>query len=92
MIWILDCAVLPVELNQPLLPAHRMPDRAPGLEPAPSSILSAPFLGAHVENKSESLIVVCSESPHATHFSFHASLAVEVGVVCFYFSQVLPLG
>lgn len=40
-------AVLPVELNQLLLPACQMLDRTAELEPASGSILSAPFPGAH---------------------------------------------
>lgn len=40
-----------------------MLDWASGLEAAFRSILSAPFPGAHVEKKSESLTVDCSENP-----------------------------
>lgn len=55
-------------------------------------VLSAPFPGVHGENKSELLIVNCSESPRLHPLFSHASLAVEVGVVCFYFPRVLPFG
>lgn len=55
-------------------------------------VLSVPFPCVHGENKSESLIVNCSESPRMHLLFFPASLAVEVGVVCFCFPQVLPFG
>lgn len=55
-------------------------------------ILSAPFPGVHGENKNEWLIVNCPESPGMYPLCFHASLSVEVGVVCFCFPLVLPFG